>query len=356
MRQDLPMPTELPRHIALAGPTASGKTAASMAIAHRFPVEIISVDSALVYRGMDIGTAKPSAAELAAVPHHLINIRDPLHAYSAAEFVADASRLMAEITARGKLPLLVGGTMLYFKALRDGLDDMPHANPAIRAEIEAQATAQGWPSMHAELAGVDPATAARLNPADSQRISRALEVYRISGRTLSSFHTTKSVAIDADKSRAKGLKSLQTTNALMIALEPVNRAWLHERIAQRFDAMLAEGLIDEVNTLRARGDLHPDLPSMRCVGYRQAWEALDGDWPMTELRERGIAATRQLAKRQITWLRSTPQRQVVACDAPDAVVQVLKQVTEFLKLPAFDPALNGEETMGDTPVGLEVFR
>ncbi len=317
------MPAELPRHIALAGPTASGKTAASMAIAQRFPVEIISVDSALVYRGMDIGTAKPSAAELAAVPHHLINIRDPLHAYSAAEFVADASKLIAEITSRGKLPLLVGGTMLYFKALRDGLDDMPHANPAIRAELDAQAAARGWPAMHAELASVDPVTAARLNPADSQRISRALEVYRISGKPLSSFHTTQSVAVDTDDTRATGLKSLENSNSLMIALEPVDRAWLHQRIAQRFDAMLTEGLIDEVKTLRARGDLHPDLPSMRCVGYRQTWEALDGRWPMSELRERGIAATRQLAKRQITWLRSTPQRQVVACDAPDALIQVL---------------------------------
>ncbi len=327
------MPAELPRHITLAGPTASGKTAASMAIAQRFPVEIISVDSALVYRGMDIGTAKPSAAELAAVPHHLINIRDPLHAYSAAEFVADASKLMAEITARGKLPLLVGGTMLYFKALRDGLDDMPHADPAIRSEIEVRADKLGWPAMHAELAAVDPITAARLNPADSQRISRALEVYRLSGQPLSTFHTTKSVASDTDKSRAKGLKGLQSTSTLMIALEPVNRAWLHERIAQRFDAMLAEGLIDEVKTLRARGDLHPDLPSMRCVGYRQIWEALNGDWPMTELRERGIAATRQLAKRQITWLRSTPQRQVVACESTDALDQVLRLAQDFIETP-----------------------
>lgn len=327
-----------------------------MAIAQRFPVEIISVDSALVYRGMNIGTAKPGAAELAAVPHHLINIRDPLHAYSAAEFVTDASKLMADITARGKLPLLVGGTMLYFKALRDGLDDMPHANPTIRAEIDLQAAAMGWPAMHAQLAAVDPVTAARLNPADSQRISRALEVYRISGQPLSSFHTTKSAAIDASNTGATGLKSLQDTNSLMIALEPSDRSLLHQRIAQRFDAMLTEGLIDEVKTLRARGNLHPDLPSMRCVGYRQAWEALDGRWPMSELRERGIAATRQLAKRQITWLRSTPQRQVVACDAPDAVEQVLKQVTQFLKLAAFDPALHGGEIMAGPPVGVEVFR
>jgi tRNA dimethylallyltransferase len=349
------MPTELPRHIALAGPTASGKTAASMAIAQRFPVEIISVDSALVYRGMDIGTAKPNAAELSAVRHHLINIRDPLHAYSAAEFLTDARQLMRDIVARGKLPLLVGGTMLYFKALRDGLDDMPHADPAIRAGIDTQAAALGWPAMHAELAGVDPVTAARVNPADSQRISRALEVYRISGQALSGFHTGKSKVIDSAERGVNELAKQNNANTLTIALEPVDRAWLHTRIANRFDAMLADGLIDEVKALRARGDLHPDLPSMRCVGYRQVWEALDGYWPMAELRERGIAATRQLAKRQITWLRSTRERQTVACDAPDAVEQVLTQVTQFLKLSAFDTTVHGDEVMTSPLVGVEVF-
>jgi tRNA dimethylallyltransferase len=278
---------------------------------------------------MDIGTAKPSATELAAVPHHLINIRDPLHAYSAAEFLVDARQLMTDITARGNLPLLVGGTMLYFKALRDGLDDMPHADAAIRAEIDAQATQLGWPAMHAQLAQVDPVTAARLNPADSQRISRALEVYRISGQALSGFHTGKSKVIDSAERGVNELAKLNNANTLMIALEPVDRAWLHTRIAHRFDAMLADGLIDEVKALRARGDLHPDLPSMRCVGYRQVWEALDGRWPMAELRERGIASTRQLAKRQITWLRSTRQRQVVACDAPDALQQVLALAEAF---------------------------
>src|SRR5512133_3776662 len=217
----------LPRYLALAGPTASGKTAAALAIARHWPVEIISVDSALVYQGMDIGTAKPTAAELAAVPHHLINIRDPLQAYSAAEFVTDARQLMADITARGKLPLLVGGTMLYFKALRDGLDDMPRADPAIRADIEMQATRVGWPAMHTALAQVDPVTAARLAPADSQRISRALEVYRISGRPLSSFQTRKSDSKEA---------SLHDPDSLLISLEPLDRAWLHQRIAQRFDA------------------------------------------------------------------------------------------------------------------------
>jgi len=256
--------------IAIAGPTASGKTAGALALAtvlgqRGIPVEIISVDSALVYRGMDIGTAKPTPAELAAAPHHLIDIRDPLQAYSAAEFVQDATRLIAEIRARGALPLLVGGTMLYFKALFDGIDDMPAADPAVRAQIEAQAAEQGWPALHAELARVDPVTAARLAPADSQRIQRALEVWHISGQPLSSFHTTKKIATSAG-----GIG----TGALF-SLEPDDRAWLHARIAQRFDAMLAGGFINEVLALRARGDLHPDLPSMRCVGYRQAWEELD---------------------------------------------------------------------------------
>ncbi len=320
---DTPAPTEFPPCLGIAGPTASGKTAAALAIAQRLPVEIISVDSALVYRGMDIGTAKPSAQELAAVPHHLIDIRDPLQAYSAAEFVADATRLAHEIHARGRHPLLVGGTMLYFKALLNGLDDMPKADPAVRAALEAEAQARGWPALHAELAQVDPPTAARLAPGDSQRIQRALEVYRLSGRPLSSFHTTKNIANSAGAARA----------VTLISLEPQDRAWLHARIAQRFDAMLAAGFLDEVKALRARGDLHPDLPAMRCVGYRQAWEALDGQFPMSELRERGIYATRQLAKRQITWLRSMPQRRVVHCDAPDALPQVLAMAQAWTQNP-----------------------
>jgi tRNA dimethylallyltransferase len=315
------MPAErLPRCIALAGPTASGKTAAALAIAQRWDVEIISVDSALVYRGMDIGTAKPSAAELAAAPHHLINIRDPLQAYSAAEFVLDAERLLHEITTRGRLPLLVGGTMLYFKALFDGIDPMPGANPALRAAIEAEAAVLGWPAMHAQLALVDAPTAARLQPMDTQRIQRALEVYRASGQPISSFHATKDIAATAHRISATTL----------ISLEPADRAWLHARIALRFDQMLTGGFLDEVHTLRARGDLHPDLPSMRCVGYRQAWEALDGTLPMDELRDRGIFATRQLAKRQVTWLRSMPQRHTVACDAPDALEKVLNLVEQSL--------------------------
>ena len=329
----------LPRHLALAGPTAAGKTAAALAIAQRYPAEIISVDSALVYRGMDIGTAKPSAAELAAVPHHLINIRDPLHAYSAADFVRDATRLMHEITARGRLPLLVGGTMLYFKALYHGLDDLPHADPAIRALIEQEAAQHGWPALHAKLTHVDPVTAARLAPADSQRISRALEVYRLTGQPLAHFHTTNKIACDAYLARATGQEDAQHSAAnLLISLEPTERAWLHQRIAQRFDAMLTNGFLDEVAALRARGDLHPDLPSMRCVGYRQAWDYLNaieapaaaGIPTLHDLRDKGIAATRQLAKRQLTWLRSMPERQVVPCDAPDALAQVLKLTTDFV--------------------------
>jgi tRNA dimethylallyltransferase len=302
--------------LALAGPTASGKTAGALAIARawatRRPVEIISVDSALVYRGMDIGTAKPSADELALVPHHLIDIRDPRASYSAAEFVRDATQCIHDIEARGHLPLLVGGTMLYFKALLEGLDDMPPADPVVRAALDAQAQTQGWPALHAELQRVDPITAARLAPGDSQRIQRALEVYRITGRPLSDFHT-----------RDQRAPSPWAQRIQLISLEPLDRTWLHERIAVRFEAMLQAGLLDEVQRLRARDDLHPDLPSMRCVGYRQAWDVLDGRLPMDELRDRGIYATRQLAKRQITWLRSMPQRRVIACDAPDASQQVL---------------------------------
>ena len=308
-----------PTCIALAGPTASGKTAAALAIANRHPVEIISVDSALVYRGMDIGTAKPTAAELASVPHHLIDIRDPLHAYSAAEFVRDAQGLMGQIRARGKLPLLVGGTMLYFKALTDGLDDMPKADAGVRADIAASALQRGWPALHAELAQVDPVTAERLKPNDSQRISRALEIFKLTGLPMSSFHQQRATENIADRPN-------KMVDTVLISLEPNDRSWLHQRIAQRFDSMLAAGFLDEVKALRARGDLHADLPAMRCVGYRQAWEALDGTSPMAELRDKGIFATRQLAKRQITWLRSMPHRRVVACDRADAQQQVLALV------------------------------
>ena len=304
--------------LAIAGPTASGKTAAALAIAARWPVEIVSVDSALVYRGMDVGTAKPSAAELAAAPHHLIDIRDPLHAYSAAEFVADAQRLIGEIAARGRTALLVGGTMLYFKALMQGLDDMPRADAAVREAIAVRAQAQGWPALHAELQKVDPVTAARLFPNDSQRIARALEVHALTGQALSSLQTGGTA------------HASPIAPGALLSLEPADRAWLHQRIADRFDAMLAQGLVEEVQALRARGDLHADLPSMRCVGYRQTWTLLDETQnaptpaQLTELRDLGIFATRQLAKRQITWLRSMPERVVVPCDAPDAQAQVLR--------------------------------
>ena len=298
-------------YLCLAGPTASGKTAASLAIAQALaatrPVEIVSVDSALVYRGMDIGTAKPGAAELAVVPHHLIDIIEPSEAYSAARFVGDAQRLIGEIRARGRLPLLVGGTMLYFKALFEGLDAMPAADREVRAALDAQCEREGLWSLYRELQRVDPPTAARLKPGDRQRIQRALEVYRVSGQPISSFHSTKPAAPDLPP---------------LISLEPADRAWLHQRIETRFHQMLDAGLVDEVRRLEARGDLDADMPSMRCVGYRQTWEALvEGD--LSELPERGIAATRQLAKRQITWLRGMPQRQVIACDAPDALDQAV---------------------------------
>jgi len=321
----------LPFYVALAGPTASGKTAAALEIAQRFPVEIVSVDSALVYRGMDIGTAKPGVLELQQAPHHLIDIRDPLEAYSAAEFVRDASALIREISGRGNLPLLVGGTMLYFKALADGIASMPAADAEVREALEKEAAERGWPALHAQLAQIDPVTAQRLAPADSQRIQRALEVYRITGLPLSHFH-------NAQHSQEKGTFHTYTTEAideghkpLLLSLEPVDRTWLHERIAQRFDAMLAAGFLDEVKTLKSRGDLHPDLPSMRCVGYRQAWQALEGQIALSDLRELGIIATRQLAKRQITWLRSMPHRIAIDCTQQSAQSQVVDHVARIYK-------------------------
>jgi tRNA dimethylallyltransferase len=311
--------------ICIAGPTASGKTAAALAVARALApqqaVEIISVDSALVYRGMDIGTAKPSVAERAAVPHHLIDILDPTESYSAARFVADATRLIAEIAARGNLPLLVGGTMLYFKALFEGLDPMPAADPAVRARIEAEAVERGWPALHAELARVDPPTATRLAPGDTQRIQRALEVFRISGKPLSSFHRERPAPMAMPP---------------LLALEPHNRAWLHQRIGQRLEQMLASGLVDEVRALRARGDLNPGLPAMRCVGYRQAWEALDQN-RLGDLGERASAATRQLAKRQLTWLRRMHGRRALACDADDVLAQTVKWVRSSLTLNSVHP-------------------
>jgi tRNA dimethylallyltransferase len=295
-----------PLGLCLAGPTASGKSALALALAEALadtlPVEIVSVDSALVYRGMDIGTAKPTAAERAAVPHHLIDLLDPAQSYSAARFAEDAARIAADVRGRGRLPLLVGGTMLYFKALRSGLDVLPPAEAAVR----------GWPALHTELARVDPRTAARLAPGDSQRVQRALEVFRVSGRPLSAWHGQADLRHSEGEAQAAAAAAA-AARWPMLSLEPDSRAWLHQRIAERFDAMLAAGLIDEVRALRARPDLHSGLPSMRCVGYRQAWAALDAG-TLDGLRQAGIAATRQLAKRQLTWLRSTPARTPFAPD------------------------------------------
>lgn len=305
--------------ICLAGPTAAGKSASTLALAQRWPLEIINVDSATIYRGMDIGTAKPSAQEQARTAQHLLDIRDPAQSYSAAEFCTDAKRLIAEIRQRGNIPLLAGGTMLYYKALRDGLDDLPQADPALRADIEARAAQHGWPALHAELAQYDPVTAARLAPHDSQRIQRALEVCLLSGQAMSNLLLGAARPKDDDGNRY-----------ITISLEPSERAVLHTRIEQRFDAMLAAGLLDEVGRLRTRADLHPGLPSVRCVGYRQMWAHLDGDIDLETAREQGIAATRQLAKRQITWLRAQPERRIVDCLAADAVAQTVDAVARAL--------------------------
>ena len=292
------MATQSPTALFILGPTASGKTALTLALAQQQPIEIISVDSALVYRGMDIGTAKPSRAEQAICPHHLIDIIEPTEAYSAAQFAADAQRLIHEIHARGRLPVLVGGTMLYVKALLEPLTELPESDAQIRAQIDAQAADLGWPAMHAQLAQIDPITAARIEPNDAQRINRALEIFHISGKPM-----------------AEWLAEDTTTHELsfkpiLTALIPEPGAILHERINQRFVTMLNEGFLDEMRTLRARGDLHLGLPSMRCVGYRQAWEHLDGAYGYDELIEKGQAATRQLAKRQMTWIRGMSQIQV----------------------------------------------
>ncbi|WP_238923008.1 tRNA (adenosine(37)-N6)-dimethylallyltransferase MiaA [Achromobacter ruhlandii] len=308
-----------PLVICLAGPTAAGKSASTLALAERWPLEIINVDSATIYRGMDIGTAKPSPAEQAQVPQHLLDIRDPAQSYSAAEFRADALRLIDAIRARGRIPLLAGGTMMYYKALRDGLDDLPQADPALRAELEARAARDGWPALHAELARLDPVTAARLAPNDSQRIQRALEICQLSGQPMSALLGRQRAAAGDDGHRY-----------LTISLEPSARAALHARIEQRFDAMLASGLLEEVRGLHARADLHPGLPSVRCVGYRQMWAHLDGGISLEEAREQGIAATRQLAKRQITWLRAQPERVIVDCLAADAVAQTIDAVAAAL--------------------------
>jgi tRNA dimethylallyltransferase len=291
-----------PLAVLIMGPTASGKSALAATLARRFPVEVVSVDSAQVYRGMDIGTAKPTAAERGAVPHHLIDLLDPTEAYSAARFRADAVAAVHAIAARGNVPLLVGGTMLYFKALREGLSDLPDADPGLRAAIEAEARERGWAALHAELARVDPATAARLEPGDAQRIQRALEIWRAAGVPMSQLLGTRT--------------SGPPLRVVPLALMPGDRAALHRRIAARFERMLAEGLVEELAALRERYALHAGLPSMRCVGYRQAWAHLGGEYDRTTLRDRGIFATRQLAKRQLTWLRAMPDAIALDCLAP----------------------------------------
>jgi len=294
------------------GPTASGKSALAAALAQHFPVEIVSVDSAQIYRSMDIGTAKPSVVERRSVPHHLIDIVDPTESYSAAQFRGDAVRLISEITARGRIPLLVGGTMLYFKALREGLSELPESDAALRARMDAEAAERGWPALHAELAKVDAPTAARLKPSDAQRIQRALEIYRVTGKPMSQL-----------LGRAR---SALPFRLLELALVPSDRAELHRRIESRFDAMLERGLVEELRALRERHTLRPGLPSMRCVGYRQAWQHLEGEFGRNELRDRGIFATRQLAKRQLTWLRAMKTVRSFDCLAEDLDAEALDHV------------------------------
>ena len=301
----------------LLGPTASGKSAVALALAERFPAEIVSVDSAQVYRGMDVGTAKPDAAERARVPHHLVDVVEPTEAYSAGRFRDAALGLVPEIAARGRVPILVGGTMLYFRALTQGLSDLPTADPAVRAELEEEAARVGWPAMHARLAEVDPVIAQRLLPTDAQRIQRALEVHRVAGEPLSALQSREPAAP-------------LPFATLRLAIEPSDRAVLHQRIASRFRAMLAAGLVDELASLRARHALHAGLPSMRSVGYRQAWDVLEGAAPAESLEARGIAATRQLAKRQLTWLRSMDEVERFDCLRPDLAAAIAARVERFL--------------------------
>ncbi len=302
----------LPTAIFVMGPTASGKTALSIALRKHLPVELISVDSALIYRGMDIGTAKPSAQEQAQAPHRLIDILDPVDAYSAADFRRDALQEMAEITAAGRIPLLVGGTMLYFKALLEGLSPLPSAKPEIRAQIEQQAAELGWDTLHRQLQAIDPVSAARIHPNDPQRLTRALEVFRISGKTLTELTETA----------GEGLPY----RVHQFAIAPASREMLHQRIATRFEQMIKSGFEDEVKALYARGDLHTDLPSIRCVGYRQMWSYLAGEISHDEMVYRGICATRQLAKRQITWLRSWGDVTWLDSDQPEQALNTVMQV------------------------------
>ena len=309
----------LPPAILLLGPTASGKTDLALRLVDQYPIDLISVDSALVFKDMNIGTAKPDAETLHRYPHTLVDVITPEESYSAARFREEALAAMADSTARGRIPLLVGGTMLYIKALLEGLSDLPQADPTLRAEIDARAQKLGWPSIHAELAKLDPVTAARLAPNDSQRIQRALEICLLSGRPAS--------ALYAEQQQP----AAPPYRFLSLALLPSNRAWLHERIALRFKLMLQQGFIEEVEALRAKYNLHADLPSMRCVGYRQAWEVLENTLAAKELEERGIYATRQLAKRQITWLSNTIECEKFDCLQNNNADLVGRRVAEFLQ-------------------------
>ncbi len=315
-----------PAAILLMGPTASGKTAIATHLATRLPVEIISVDSAQVFRHMDIGTAKPGRETLRRAPHHLIDIIEPDGRYSAAQFVEDAAALMAAITARGKVPLLTGGTMLYFKALKEGLSHLPPADPGVRLVIDSMAQESGWPALHAELARVDAATAARLQPTDAQRIQRAMEVFYLTGEPLSALI-------------ARGRGQPPPYRLIGIALEPSDRAVLHTQIAERFEIMLELGFIGEVRRLRQRYQLNASLPSMRAVGYRQVWQYLDGELTLAGLREKGKAATRQLAKRQLTWLRAMPGVARFDCLTDDVADQVAAFVASQSAYSAFSAPL-----------------
>lgn len=312
------MTTEPAPLLCLVGPTACGKSAISLELAKYLPIEIINVDSATIYRGMDIGTAKPSASERAEVAHHLLDIRDPNQSYSAAAFRQDALACAAQIRSRGHVPVLVGGTMLYLHVLQQGIDDLPQASSELRQEIQTQAQDQGWPEMHAQLVRLDPKTAARLAPNDSQRIGRALEIFYASGTPMSALI---------------GQRRLKGQALTLVSLEPSDRAALHQRIERRFDQMLDAGLLQEVEGLYARGDLHAGMPSVRCVGYRQIWAHLQGQCTLAQAREQAIAATRQLAKRQLTWLRSMPERHIIDCLAPQAREQALAQLTSALTAP-----------------------
>jgi tRNA dimethylallyltransferase len=311
----------LPTAIFLMGPTASGKTGVAVELAQHLPVEIISVDSALVYRDMNIGTAKPDAATLARAPHHLIDIINPTEAYSAAAFRRDALRLMADITQRGKIPLLVGGTMLYFKALSAGLSDLPQSDPAVRAALNSEIAQHGIQHLHRQLAQVDAETAARLKPTDTQRIQRAMEIYRLTGQTMSALIQLKPLSREGPWEGGE-----LPYRVIPIALLPSERSQLHARIAARFSAMLKQGLVDELRELQTCYALHPDLPSMRCVGYRQAWQFLAEEINEADLLEKGTVATRQLAKRQLTWLRSMPDKIEFDCLAGNLTEQVLNMV------------------------------